>query len=144
CEAVLGDIVFTAAGTIGQVGRIPERAAFPRYIISNKQLRLRPNPALADSRYLYYWFSSAWMQRHIQNHNTGASIPLITLATLRDLPVNLPPLALQCRIADILCAHDDLIENSQRRIQVLEELVRCIYREWFVRFRLPEPEQLAR
>ena len=116
CDAVLGDIVFTAAGTLGQVGRIHEGSVFPRYIVSNKQLRLRPDPAVSNSKYLYYWFSSPWMQRHLQNQNTGASIPLISLSTLRSLPVNLPPLPIQQRIAGILSAYDELIENSQRRI----------------------------
>jgi len=144
CDAVRGDIVFTAAGTLGQVGRIHERAAFPRYIVSNKQLRLRPDPAITDSKFLYYWFSSPWMQRHLQNQNTGASIPLISLSTLRNLPVNLPPLPVQRRIAGILSAYDELIENSQRRIKILESMARALYREWFVHFRFPGHESVPR
>lgn len=137
CDAILGDIVFTAAGTLGQVGRIHENAAFKRYIVSNKQLRLRPNPVISDSKFLYYWFSSPWMQRHLQNQNTGASIPLISLSTLRNLPVNLPPLSIQQNIASILSAYDELIENCQRRIKILEQMARSLYREWFVNFRYP-------
>jgi type I restriction enzyme S subunit len=144
CEAIVGDIVFTAAGTLGQVGRIPENSVFPRYIISNKQLRLRPNPAISDSKFLYYWFSSPRMQRHLQNQNTGASIPLISLSTLRSLPVNLPPLVIQRRISGVLSAYDELIENSQRRIKILESMARAIYREWFVHFRFPGHESVPR
>lgn len=92
CEAVLHDLVFTAAGTLGQVGIIPNDSKYHRYIISNKQLRLRYNPEITAPMYLYYWFSSSKMREYIVNQNTGASIPLITLRTLRGLPVNLPPL----------------------------------------------------
>jgi type I restriction enzyme S subunit len=55
------------------------------------------------------------------------------------LPV-LPPLPIQCRIAGILSAYDGLIENSQRRIKILEEMARRLYREWFVHFRFPGHE----
>jgi type I restriction enzyme S subunit len=52
----------------------------------------------------------------------------------------LPPLPIQRRIAGILSAYDDLIENSQRRIKILEEMARRLYREWFVHFRFPGHE----
>jgi type I restriction enzyme S subunit len=144
CQALHGDIIFTAAGTLGQVGRIPDNARFPLYIISNKQLRLRCDPAIADSKYLYCWFSSPAIRTHIANHNTGASVPLITLTTLRNLPVNLPPLPVQRRIAGILSAYDELMENSQRRIRLLEAMARALYREWFVHFRFPGHEKHPR
>jgi type I restriction enzyme S subunit len=53
------------------------------------------------------------------------------------MPVPLPPLSIQHRIAGILSAYDELIENSQRRIKILEALARALYREWFVHFRFP-------
>lgn len=141
CEAVAGDIIFTAAGTLGQVGLIPKVSKFPKYIISNKQLRLRCNPDIALPLYLYYWFSSPEMRTYVANQNTGASIPLITLGTLKSLPVVLPPLPTQRRIAAILSAYDELIENNSRRIKILEEMARMIYQEWFVKFRFPGHEQ---
>ena len=137
CEAVAGDLVFTAAGTLGQVGLIPNHSRYPRYIISNKQLRLRCDPQLALPKYLYYWFSAPRMRQHIVNQNTGASVPLITLGTLRKLPIALPPLPVQRKIAAVLSAYDDLIENNTRRIAILEEMAQALYREWFVHFRYP-------
>jgi type I restriction enzyme S subunit len=60
---------------------------------------------------------------------------------VRSLPIQvLPPLPIQRRIAGILSAYDDLIENSQRRIKILEEMARRLYREWFVHFRFPGHE----
>lgn len=140
CEALPGDIVFTAAGTLGQVGLIPRHPRFPRYIISNKQLRVRFDRARAAPDYLYYWFSAPAMREHIANQNRGSSVPLITLGTLRGLEVTLPPLPIQRRIASILSAYDDLVENNTRRVAILEEMARRIYEEWFVRFRFPGHE----
>ena len=57
---------------------------------------------------------------------------------------SLPPLPVQRRIAGILSAYDELIENSQRRIRILEAMARALYREWFVHFRFPGHEKLPR
>ena len=64
-------------------------------------------------------------------------------ANCRDY-VDCPPLSVQRRIAGILSAYDDLIENNQRRIKILEEMARSLYREWFVNFRFPGHEKLSR
>jgi len=60
------------------------------------------------------------------------------------MPVPLPPLAVQQRIAGVLSAYDELIENSQRRIKILESMARALYREWFVHFRFPGHENHPR
>ncbi len=132
-----GDLVFTCWGTIGQVGLIPANGPFPVYIISNKQLKLRPNRALADPVYLFYYFASPQMVGHVRNRAIGAAVPGINLGILKALEVVLPPLTEQRRIASILADYDDLIENNTRRIAILEEMARRIYEEWFVRFRFP-------
>lgn len=142
CEALPGDLIFTAAGTLGQVGIIPNFPKYPRYIISNKQLRFRCDPSLALPLYLYYWFSSHQMRQYIINQNTGASVPLITLGHLRSFPIYLPPLPIQYKIAAILYAYDDLIENNTRRIRILEEMAQMIYREWFIHFHFPGNENV--
>jgi type I restriction enzyme S subunit len=137
CEAVADDLVFTAAGTIGQVGIIPQDTRFNRYIISNKQLRVRCDRTKVNPLFLFLWFTTNEMRQHIINRNTGCSIPLINLGILRGLPVPVPPLEIQDRIASILSAYDDLIENNNRRIKLLETSARLLYREWFVQLRFP-------
>jgi type I restriction enzyme S subunit len=82
------------------------------------------------------------MREYIAGQNTGSSVPLITLGILRSLPVILPPLSTQHRIAAILSAYDDLIENNTHRMAILEEMARLIYREWFVHFRFPGHEDV--
>ena len=63
---------------------------------------------------------------------------------LSSLKVPLPPIPVQQRIAGIVSAYDDLIENSQRRIKILESMARALYREWFVHFRFSGHENHPR
>ena len=115
-----GDLVFTCWGTLGQVGLIPEDGPYPEYIISNKQLKLRPNKAIANPRFLFYYFACPQMIRHIQSIAIGAAVPGINLGLLKGIQVALPPLPVQHKVSAILSAYDDLIENNTRRIQILE------------------------
>ena len=139
-----GDLVFTCWGTLGQVGLIPRNGPFPEYIISNKQLKLRPNLELTDPEYLFFYFAGPKMVKHVLGKAIGAAVPGINLGILKELPVVLPPLPIQRRIAGILSAYDELIENSQRRIKILESMARALYREWFVHFRFRGHESVPR
>lgn len=134
CQAIPGDIIFTAAGSIGQVGLIPQNARFKKYIISNKQIRARLNDAIADRKFIYYWLSSSIMVNFIQQHNTGSSVPLINLSIVRQLPVPLPPLDEQRAIAHILGSLDDKIEANRRQNETLEATARALFQSWFVDF----------
>ncbi len=69
--------------------------------------------------------------------NVAAAVPGVNRNFLHLLPVKVPRLPIQRRIASILSAYDDLIENNARRIKILEGMARLIYREWFVEFRAP-------
>ena len=140
CQAIEDDLVFTAAGTIGQVGIIPKRTRVERYVISNKQLRVRCNRSIVNPLFVFMWFTTPGMRQHIINKNSGSTIPLINLGILRGLPVPLPPLEVQEKIADTLTAYDDLMENNRRRMALLEESARLLYREWFVHLRFPGHE----
>ena len=140
CEAVAGDLVFTAAGTIGQVGIIPPDTRFERYVISNKQLRVRCDQTKASPLFLFLWFTTDYMRQHLINQNRGCSVPLINLGTLRSLPVLLPPLDVQESIVAAISAYDDLIENNRRRMALLENAARLLYQEWFVRLLFPGHE----
>lgn len=132
-----GDLVFTQRGTIGQVGLIPLDSSIPRFVISQSQMKLTPDPDQAEPLFLYYYFSARDTVQKIQNLAFAAGVPHINLEILRNFEVPLPPLQVQRRIAGILSAYDELIENNQRRIKILEEMARSLYREWFVHFRFP-------
>jgi len=72
----------------------------------------------------------------------GAATPIINKTAFSQVPVLVPPLEAQVSIASILSAYDDLIENNTRRIEILEEMARRLYEEWFVHFRFPGHEQV--
>ena len=137
CIAVADDIVFTAAGSIGQVGMIPPDSRYEKYVISNKQLRVRLDRSKADPHFVYAWLSSTLMVRYLESMNNGGAVPLLNLGIVRKVPVPLPPIETQSKIAGVLSAYDDLMENNRRRIALLEEAARLLYREWFVHFRFP-------
>lgn len=107
-----------------------------KFWVNNHAHILRAKPGVADDTFLLHFLNST----NIKPFVTGAAQPKLTQANLRLIPVFLPPLPTQRRIAGILSAYDDLIENSQRRIKILEEMARRLYREWFVHFRFPGHE----
>jgi type I restriction enzyme S subunit len=135
-----GDLVFTQRGTLGQVGVIPRDSRFQRYIISQSQMKLTVDPAIADRRFIYYFFRLPATVQKIINHALTSGVPHINLGILKGFKITLPEASLQQRIADILSAYDDLIENNRRRMALLEEAARQLYREWFVRLRFPGHE----
>lgn len=95
-----------------------------------------------DSWFLYFWLlANSYEVRGLVDEAAHGTKRLQS-DRLLNLQVNLPPLNTQRKIASILSAYDDLIENNTRRIKTLEEMARMIYREWFVNFRFPRYEQV--
>ena len=95
-----------------------------------------------DYRYLFYYTNNNTYLEHLRSvAHSGVQVNLSTEAIQRS-PILLPPLPIQRKIAAVLSAYDDLIENNTRRIEILEEMAQAIYREWFVEFRFPGHEQV--
>ena len=92
-----------------------------------------------DRDFAYYYLKLIEAQFH--NSSSGAAIQNINTDILRQTEIPCPPLSVQRRIASILSAYDELMENSQRRIRILEAMARALYREWFVHFRFPGHEK---
>ncbi|EEC0294359.1 restriction endonuclease subunit S [Salmonella enterica subsp. enterica] len=138
-DAIKGDILFTAAGTIGQVGMIPQSAKYDRYVISNKQLRFRVDPEKADPDYVYYWLASPWIYKTIIDRNTGSTVPLINLGIIKSLPVSLPKdIIEQKKIASVLANIDEKIALNNRINAELEAMAKTLYDYWFVQFDFPD------
>jgi type I restriction enzyme S subunit len=91
-------------------------------------------------RFAYYFLQTMGFERL----DAGASNPSLNRNHIHTIPVRWPPVPVQRRIAGILSAYDGLIENSQQRIRILEEMARALYREWFVAFRYPGHEKVPR
>jgi len=94
--------------------------------------------------YLAAIFNSAWGVASVAGKLVGVAQQHFNIGAAREMEVSLPPRPTQDRIAGILSAYDELMENSQRRIRLLEAMARALYREWFVHFRFPGHEKLPR
>ena len=130
--ATVNDLVFTAAGTIGQVGLITGNQKYSHYIISNKQLRATLDHKKINPLFAYYWFASDLVQQLIVRRNTGSTIPLINLSVLKSLPVPLPSLREQEAITAVLASLDDKIDLLHRQNKTLESLAQTLFRHWFI------------
>lgn len=129
------DIVFSYEATLNLYAIIPEGF---RGCLGRRMALLRVDETKADYKFLYYYFySDAWRATVNENIVLGATVDRIPLIKFPDFPVELPPLETQHRIADILFAYDDLIENNQKQIKLLEEAAQRLYKEWFVDLRFP-------
>lgn len=135
-----GDIVFTYEATLNRYAIIPNGF---RGCLGRRMALIRPNKQKVDTRFLfYYFFTEEWRAVISRNMLAGATVDRIPLTKFPDFSVRIPPLTIQRRIAGILSAYDNLIENNQRRIKILEDMARALYREWFVNFRFPDHESV--
>ncbi len=123
---------------IGRVGAYCGAVVYcpTKFWASDNTLVAYPASGQVDTQFLYYLLADAKLSRYAG----GAAQPLVTQTVLKQVEVRVPPLPIQQRIAGILSAYDELIENSQRRIKILEAMARALYREWFVHFRFPGHE----
>ena len=95
-----------------------------------------------DARFLYYTVTNQRFTDYLSANVKGAAYPAVDTETFARAEIWLPDLPIQKKIAAILSAYDDLIENNTRRIKILEEMAQSIYREWFVNFRFPGHEKV--
>ena len=141
-----GDIVFVRSnGNRELIGRSlfiekpPEEVTHSAFTI-----RLRFTSSEAHPKFFAYSFRTPLIRQALSAQGGGTNINNLNQDILGSLEVPLPPLPVQQRIAGILSAYDDLIENSQRRIKILEAMARALYREWFVNMCFPGHEDHPR
>jgi type I restriction enzyme S subunit len=140
-EPTTNDVVFSYEATLHRYALIPEGF---RGCLGRRMALIRPNPQRVLPRFLhYYLMSSQWRAVIEANIISGATVDRIPIKRFPDFEVRIPAIRIQQRIAATLSAYDDLIENNRRRIRLLEEAARLLYREWFVRLRFPGHEHVA-
>lgn len=134
-----GDIVVARTGaTTGYAKRLknPPLSVFASYLV---RLKIKSG---FDSSFIGSVVESNDYKQFIMRNIGGAAQPNANAQVLTSYKIKVPPLPIQRRIASILSAYDDLIENNTRRIAILEEMARRIYEEWFVHFRFPGHEKV--
>jgi len=128
-----GDIVYGRRGDIGRQALI--RSGQNGWLCGTGCLRISLGDSVIEPTFLHYYLRQESAISWISGQAVGATMPNLNTGILRSVPVHVPPLPTQRRIAGILSTYDDLIENNQRRIRILEDMARSLYREWFVHFR---------
>ena len=130
-----GDVVIARTGaTVGyaKLIRHAKLSVFASYLV-----RIRVDPTVAEAGYIGRLVESDTYKRFVLSHVGGAAQPNASAKVLTSFRFRLPDISIQKRIASVLGAYDDLIENNQRRIRLLEQSARLLYKEWFVHLRFP-------
>ena len=99
-----------------------------------------PNRKKFDDKFIFYLLGT--LKNEIKSIAGGAATPIVNKSAFSNINIKVPSLSIQQKIASILSAYDDLIENNNRRIAILEEMARRLYDEWFVKFRFPGHEKV--
>jgi type I restriction enzyme S subunit len=133
-EPIIGDILLTRVGSYGNSCYINRANEF---CLGQNTVCISPNRTMVRPFYLYSCLNSPFVKDQINALVGGASQPTISLKNIGSLDIPFPEKPTQEKIAAILSAYDDLIENNKRRIKILEEMAQTLYREWFVKFRFP-------
>jgi type I restriction enzyme, S subunit len=135
-----GDLILAREAPIGNVAMIPLKVDV---CLGQRTVLIRPNKQKVNSIFLTYLLLGDEMQNRIRSMSNGSTVHHLNMKDIRGLCLpELPPLETQHKIATILSSYDDLIENNTRRIEILEDMARGLYREWFVNFRFPGHEEV--
>ncbi len=136
----VGDLVISRSGRIGTTALFNgyHKPVLPGAFL----IRFRLDLSRAHPLFFRLYFNSVDGQERLLSVAQGAAQQNINITNVRKLSVPLPPLAEQFRIATVLACYDDLIATNQRRITLLEDAARRLYREWFVHLRFPGHESV--
>jgi type I restriction enzyme S subunit len=139
-KLITNDIILTTRGTVGNVAHFHSKIPFNHVRINSGMLIIRANNKQFDNRFLYQVLKSPVFNEQVKQFQYGAAQPQLPIRTLNHIKLPIPPLPTQRKIASILSAYDDLIENNLKRIKLLEEKAQLTYEEWFVRMKFPGHE----
>ena len=131
------DLIFAREAPVGNVAIIKNGE---KVCLGQRTVLLRPNKNKVDPDFLVYFLLAPQQQYNLLGTANGATVAHVNIPAIRNLEVTLPELDTQHRIADILSAYDDLIENNRKQIKLLEEAAQRLYKEWFVDLRFPGHE----
>jgi len=130
-----GTLCITIAANIAETAILKVEGCFPDSVVG-----FIPDNTKVDVRFIKYYIDT--IKNKMQNVSRGTTQDNLSLEKILTFDFLTPPIPTQQKIAAILSAYDDLIENNTRRIKLLEEMAQAIYREWFVYFRFSGHESV--
>ena len=128
------DLILAREPPAGNVGIIREGQWV---CLGQRTVLIRPDQKKVDPWFLNYYLNAPRQRHRLLSNANGATVSHVNMPIIRNLPVDLPGMEAQRRIASILMAYDNLIENNRRQIALLEEAAQRLYKEWFVALRYP-------
>ena len=135
-----GDVLLTHKGTIGNTAIV--NTDLPYLMLTPQVTYYRTDNNKLLNRYLMYAFQEPLFQKNLKSLAQQATRPYIGITAQRKLKIRWMPIHNQRRIVSVISVYDDLIENNRRRIQLLEQTARLLYKEWFVHLRFPGHEHV--
>lgn len=136
------DVIMTTRGTIGNVGYFNQNVPFEHIRINSGMVIFRANREKLLPSFLYQYLRSEQFNKQVNSLRSGAAQPQLPIRDIKVIELPLPSVDQQEAISGLISKYDDLIENNKRRIELLEESARQLYKEWFVRFRFPGHEHV--
>lgn len=131
------DIIFAREAPAGNAAII---RAGQDVCLGQRTVLIRPDKKKVCPQFLAYYILAPKQQYELLGTANGATVAHVNIPIIRNMPVNLPKIEIQERIAEILSSYDDLIENNKKQIKLLEEAAERLYREWFVDLHFPRYE----
>ena len=143
CKFQNGDTLMARITPCLENGKMAMASIPDKGIGSTELFVFRGKKGITDNDFVYYFLKQSYIRNLAANSMTGASgRQRADLKFIKKIKFDLPSLPIQQKIASILSAYDRLIENNTRRIRLLEQMAENLYKEWFVRFRFPEHENV--
>jgi type I restriction enzyme S subunit len=133
-----GDLILAREAPAGNVAIIKNGE---KVCLGQRTVLIRPDPEKVNPDYLCYYLLAPKQQGLLLSGATGVTAAHVNMRDIRSLPLfDLPKLDYQENVGAILAGYHDLYENNRRRMDLLEQSVRLLYDEWFVRLRFPGHE----
>ena len=132
------DILYSRRGDVGRCAFATDEEA--GWLCGTGCLRVTIDKSTANPKFVFYQLQTSGSIGWVEKHAVGSTMLNLNTSILSHVPIILPNKKIQDKIADILSAYDDLIENNQKQIKLLEEVAQRLYKEWFVDFRFPGHE----
>ncbi len=126
-----GDVIFSRVGSVDRCSFVDQGS--DGWMFSGRCIRVRPNKEI-DGEYLYYYLSNPRVKQIVRDMAVGTTMPSINSSIMGDVPIEFPPLPTQRKIAAVLGALDDKIENNRKICANLEAQAQAIFKSWFVDF----------